>query len=660
MTVKKSRWFLPWLALGLGVGLLILFLPSGGKALSDAAAQSGAHWAGEASVLAAGPPNDGGILSLSGSSVEVQGFGCYEANKTQALCFTVYNGSSDAEWLTRVRLTMPLSWTVSCKSKDATDSMGNPVKFNCSNSFSYEVLYTDAEDEGPNIGEISAGASWGFCVDVAIPSGYTGSRPFHWGLLGDGDGDPPHEITDGETYIEECMPVMLNPAVLNVEGCNGVTQTLDFELWNHHAGNGTFNLAYAVPSANGVFTGPTSFYLPDGGVVTFTTQLAPDRCLGPGQQMNATLEVDGDNPIKYDRSEIIHTVSWISGWQTQPYTSPVPSMDSAVIWASHRDGGLWVIGGYGSDGATQRYNPQDGTWQTFQSEAAITPLIEYPMDGCYGLDDSDPPHEIVVLFPDTIITGALHIYDITANSWYTRPVPIWYPAEGRWGQDIVSLLNVPAVKPAIANKNVCYLSGGSDREGGGRTKDLWVYDPADADAGHYIGPFTDTVPPYVETPVFNFHASWYVPWVGEWGAICVAGGVDYNHQIVNSTQCYDIEADQFNERDANLGPLPEPWWGMADGWQMYHGRYQIWMANGVAQDGTLLPISVYADEATGSFQSGPEMPIPMYRGEGTGWQDRFYVVNGSKGGFWYSHSNLLLSQCPWCAEVDLPLVLRNH
>jgi hypothetical protein len=666
MTVKKSRWFLPWLALGLGVGLLILFLPSGGKALSDAAAQSGAHWAGEASVLAAGPPNDGGILSISGSSVEVQGYGCYEANKTQTLCFVVYNGSTDAEWLDGVRLTFPNygglgPWVASCKLQDATDSMGNPVNLTCgAGSTTNEVVYIDNDTEIPDsIGEISSGSSWGLCVDVIIPSGYNGSRILNWGLSGDGDGDLPHEITDGETYIEECMPVMLNPAVLNVEGCNGVTQTLDFELWNHHAGNDTFNLAYAVPSANGVFTGPTSFYLPDGGVVTFTTQLVPDRCLGPGQQMNATLEVDGTYPSGYDRSTITHTVSWNSGWQAQPYTSPVPSMDSAVIWASESDGGLWVIGGYGSDGATQRHNPQDGTWQTFQSEAMITPLIEYPMDACYGLNgDGD---EIVVLFPDTIVTGALHIYNITQNSWITQPTPGWYPAVGRWGLDIVSLLNIPAsVKPGIAHTNVCYLSGGSDREGGGRTKDLWVYYPDDPDAGHYIGPFTDTVPPYDETPVFNFHASWYVPWVGEAGAICVAGGVDHNHQIVNSTQCYDIGEQQFNERDADLGPLPEPWWGMADGWQMYHGRYQIWMANGVAQNGTLLPISVYADETTEGFQSGPEMPIPMYRGEGTGWQDRFYVVNGAQGGFNYSHHNQLLVHCPWCAEVDLPLVLRGY
>jgi hypothetical protein len=52
---------------------------------------------------------------------------------------------------------------------------------------------------------------------------------------------------------------------------------------------------------------------------------------------------------------------------------------------------------------------------------------------------------------------------------------------------------------------------------------------------------------------------------------------------------------------AKMGPLPEPWWGMADGWRIHEGRHQIWIANGVAQDGTLLPASAYADETTGGF-----------------------------------------------------------
>jgi hypothetical protein len=655
MRAKRVRWVVLATVLGV-VGLLVcLSAPETGRAEPPAAAQSGVSWTGQASMLAAaGPPSDGGVRSLSDSSLEVQGNGCYEPNKVQTLCFTVYNGSPDAEWISGITVTFPSGpplWDASCGSWDNVDSMGNPVHFTCGwITPGDQVFFIDNDIETPqSIGEISAGSSWGFCAQVDVPAGYTGPQPIEWELSGDEDGDPPHTVV-GETIINECTPLMLNPGSVMVEGCNGVTQTLTFELWNHHAGNGTFDLGYYVTSGNATFAGPADFFLGNGSVVTFTVDLVPNRCVMPDEQVTAFLEATGNGQGAI--SAITQTVVGLSAWRALPYTSPVPSMDSAVVWASESDGGIWVIGGYGSNGATQRYNPQDGTWLQGLSEAVITPLIEYPMEGCYGLDATGD--EIVVLFPDTIVTGSLHIYNITDNSWSTQPVPGWFPAEGRWGLDVVSMLNIPAaVKPGIANTNVCYLTGGADQPGGGRTRDLWVYYPDNPGGGRYIAPFPASI-------WFGFHASWYVPWVGEDGAICIAGGVDHNHQINNTTQCYDLRTGTFGGLNAALGPLPEPWWGMADGWQMYYGRYRIWMANGVAQDGTLLPISVYADELSGGFKSGPGMPIPMYRGEGTGYGDSFYVLNGSKGGFWYSHSNLLLSQCPWCNAIDLPLVVRDN
>ncbi|MBN1218090.1 MAG: hypothetical protein JXM69_04120, partial [Anaerolineae bacterium] len=209
------------------------------------------------------------------------------------------------------------------------------------------------------------------------------------------------------------------------------------------------------------------------------------------------------------------------------------------------------------------------------------------------------------------------------------------------------------VKPAIADSNMCYLSGGNNTgPGGGTTRNLWRYDP-ETNSGQYVGSFAGNV-------WFNFHASWYVPWVGDAGAICVAGGVDHNYQINDTTQCYDLGAGSFRTPNADLGTLPEPWWGMADGWQMYQGQYQIWMANGVAQDGSRLPISIYASATSVGFQPGPDVPVALYRGEGDGWVDSFYMVGGSEGGFSPSRYNQLLVRCPWCAGIYLPVILRNH
>jgi hypothetical protein len=89
------------------------------------------------------------------------------------------------------------------------------------------------------------------------------------------------------------------------------------------------------------------------------------------------------------------------------------------------------------------------------------------------------------------------------------------------------------------------------------------------------------------------------------------------------------------------------------------GQYQIWMANGVAQDSSLLPISVYASATSNGFQPGPDVPVALYRGEGDGWVDSFYMIGGSGGGLLTSRYNQLLVQCPWCSETFIPLTLRD-
>jgi len=666
MKTRTIRWFVLSLILPLGLLTILLIVPGGGLAQQgdEGVSAPGLEPDGASDLVPEEPvPASLGELSLAAAPLDVGESTiatdyCYDDGTTQTLCFSVNNGSTDNEWLDEVRLTFPNygglgAWNVSCKTQDPTDSTGYSVNLTCSTPFANEVRYDDLDGESPDpYGEISAGASWGFCVDATVPSGYIGPRIINWGLSGDETAltVPPHEIT-GTLEIEHCTPLMIKPETVVVEGCNGLTQTLTFELWDYSAGSGTFSLTYPVPTGNGVLIGPSDFYLNSGEIVTFTTQLVPDQCNLVGQPLHALVEAQGNG--EFDSALIEHTTSLLAGWQVQPSSSPTATMDNVVVWASVADGGLWSIGGYGSDGATQRYDPGSGTWTTHKPESVITPLIEYPMDGCYGTRGTD---EIVVLFPDTIVTGSLHIYNISTSHWFTEPVPGWFPPEGRWGLDVVSLRNTPGVHPAL-DANMCYLSGGSTQTGGGRTRDLWRYDPEDSSGG-YVGHFPADI-------WFGFHASWYVPWIGNYGSICIAGGADHNHQITNGSQCYDLEylpndPNGFRPLNVDLGPLPEPWWGMADGWQIYHGRYQIWLANGVAQDGTLLPISAYADSTTGGFVQGPDLPVPLYRVEGDGFEQGFYLLGGSQGGFWYSSHNQLLVRCPWCSETYLPATVRDY
>jgi hypothetical protein len=621
--MNRSRWVALGLALSLSTAALVvlLILPGAGSAQST---ETGAGQvllppsltqAGDtARTLPLLALADVGPMSVSGSSVSTEH--CYEPAHSQTLCFTVYNGSTDAEWLDEIRLTFPSAlgaWDVSCKSQDATDSSGSPVHLACSKSFANELRYVDNDLEVPNsIGEISAGSSWGLCVDANIPAGYNGPRLLNWQLSGDEEPGSalPHQIS-GTLAIEQCMPLMLKPTSMLIEGCSSVAQTHTLELWNNTGGAGTFNLTYVVPSNNATFTGPGSVSLAAGEVVTLAVELKPDLCQEAGAQVTAVLQVAGNG--QSDESTLVQTITSLAGWGTRA-SSPVPSMDSVVVWASYADGGLWAIGGYGAHGATQRYDPGTDTWTTHTSEATITPTIEYPMDGCYGLNGADD--EVVILFPDTIVTGSLHTYNITHDTWYTETVPGFYPPGGRWAQDVVSLFNNPSVRSSV-EKNACYMSGGADRPGGGTTRDLWVYYPG-TNSGGYVGAFPAAV-------WFDFHASWYVPWVGSQGAICVGGGIDHKSQINASTQCYDLETGTFGGLNADLGPLPEPWWGMADGWQVQDGQYQIWIANGVNQTGRLFPASAYAGATSGAFVPGPGLPASLYRLEGDGWDGQFYL-----------------------------------
>ncbi len=331
-------------------------------------------------------------------------------------------------------------------------------------------------------------------------------------------------------------------------------------------------------------------------------------------------------------------------WQSLPST-PFATMDNPYL---EYEGMGYLVGGYGAAGQVGIYNPETNSWTTGATEPA--PQIAYAVDGCIGQNASG--EGVAVLFNDTA-SGAttLHRYNITTNAWDTPEVPAGFPSGGLWAQNTVSLIS-------LTGQNVCYISGGATAPGGGNTSALYAYHP-DTNTVENLGDFN------YSPGGFDFHAAWYVPWVGASGAICVGGGTDASSVVSNATQCYDISAGAFNPANADLGTLPTGLWGTASGFLYEGGDYQLWVANGADVNFALWPNSAYFSEADSTWHIGPPPPTTVYRVGGTNIISEdgcsFYVAAGSTGGFTPTtgHNRNFSPDCPsiggggvpWLGEV---------
>ena len=335
-------------------------------------------------------------------------------------------------------------------------------------------------------------------------------------------------------------------------------------------------------------------------------------------------------------------------WEPRTAT-PFASMDNVFI---EYNGFGYLVGGYGAYGQVGIYDPVNNSWTTGATEPA--PQIAYTVDGCFGFNENGEP--VIVLFNDTT-SGAntLHRYNIATNSWDTPPVPAGFPSNGLWAADIESIWR-------WTGQNVCYISGGATSPGGGNQSTLYEYHP-DTNTVVNLGNFT------LHPAGFDFHASWYVPWIGSQGAICVGGGVDYASGVFPDTQCYDIGAGAFNAPNADLGQMLEGVWGTADGVLYENGDYQLWVADGADAYFSLWPRSMYYSRNDGQWHYGPNPLYSVYRVEGDNVGDGqgcdFYVTTGSAGGFsptTYNERNVSASDecpptaradCTWLAEVPI-------
>ncbi|MEJ5311878.1 MAG: carboxypeptidase regulatory-like domain-containing protein [Anaerolineae bacterium] len=433
----------------------------------------------------------------------------------------------------------------------------------------------------------------------------------------------------GYTMAPPCQPAsgaVLQPSLLETEGCPCAEQTHTLYFANHTGAAGEMLLSYATSPGVSVELPASLGVVPNNGVKPFDALVKIDRGVLYSTTVYITITASlASNPAISDTTVIAKRALEPTEWVTRT-ASPAPSMDGAVI---EYGGKLYNVGGYGSNGAVDIYDPATDSWSTGAAEPS--PIIDYPIDACFGyVTPTDP---VILLLPDAtgVVTGTWHRYHIASNTWDTATLPSPLPANGIWSPDIV----------VDYRANTCYITGGATAAGNGNLTTLYRYNPANNTAT-LLGNFT-----HIPTG-FDFHAGWYVPWIGTAGGVCVGGGVDSSGNVYADTQCYDIAAATFNPPNADLGLLPEPWWGMADMEKVAANGRQLWLANGVNAAWILIQHSAYFSQELGKFVYGPDPLYSVYRVEGAAVLDKVYVVDGSPAGFAPRTLTEQLLQCPEC------------
>lgn len=425
---------------------------------------------------------------------------------------------------------------------------------------------------------------------------------------------------------------VLQPSPLVTEGCPCAEQTHTLYFANHSGAAGEVLLSYATGPGVSVQLPASLGIVPDTGVKPFDVALKIDRGVVYSSTAVVTVTASlASNPAISDTTVIRKRALEPTGWEARA-ESPAPSMDGAVI---EYGGKLYNIGGYGSNGAVDIYDPATNAWTTGKAEP--TPIIEFPGDACFGY--AAPIDPVILLLPTAtgVVTNTWHRYHIISNTWDTPALPAPLPTNGIWASDII----------VDYRANMCYITGGATAAGDGNLATLYSYNPA-SNSATLLGNFT-----HIPTG-FDLHAGWYVPWIGTAGGVCVGGGVGSGGSVYADTQCYDIAAATFNPPNADLGLLPEPWWGMADAENVYDGKQQLWLANGVRPDLNIINRTAYFDRDIGKFVYGPAPVYAGYRGEGAAAQGEVYLVDGSPAGFSPTTRNQRLLQCPECdCGVDI-------
>jgi hypothetical protein len=173
--------------------------------------------------------------SIAGSTLTLDATD-YLPGTTVDWTFTVYNGSTSAEWLEDVIITFPAGVTVNSTTgfvggsggpltPDVTSGDGVTITWHGENSYGYGLIH----------GNESASAT----VNVTIGTGFSGDLNLPWTLNGDGWGSEPHTLSGSITLAQDFPPIdwlSIDPLAGNLAGGESITVTAYFSAIGKPAG----------------------------------------------------------------------------------------------------------------------------------------------------------------------------------------------------------------------------------------------------------------------------------------------------------------------------------------------------------------------------------------------------------------------------------------
>jgi subtilisin family serine protease len=239
------------------------------------------------------PPSSTGTMKIDDSTVNTVLPDLLPPAIAFDLCFNVTVESPDLEYMDRFDVDLPDDWTVNSVAATPS-STGEITKEGVEAG---NVVYWQDSDYPPQTG---LGAWWSgtydFCANVTAPNCTGEPWSFPWNIVGDGWGSPLHSVT-GTAGPVQCLSsgVYLTPDSVQVEGCNGVTQTHTFDALNNTGADGTFDLSYTLAEPTyGTLIGPASLTISDVMTASLAGTLTPKVCLPGGLDLVATVEASGN------------------------------------------------------------------------------------------------------------------------------------------------------------------------------------------------------------------------------------------------------------------------------------------------------------------------------------------------------------------------------